>query len=251
VSGSNIQQLSSVRRTPAPKKGGWHRPHRTILVVDGDMDLSDLLAESLRRQGYVLAIVHDGASGLERALSNKFASVVQDVRVPGLDVSEVLTRSTIPVIILTAGGEASDRILRLESGGRHDLAKSFNPRELASRTQTALECVPFDESHRKFDRLKVGDIDLNASARTVRRGNRLIGLTAVEFDLLVAFLKSPGRVMGREELTKSVLGRELRASDRSIDMHVSNLRRKLGANLDGSERIKNIRSAGYLYTLLT
>ena len=97
----------------------------------------------------------------------------------------------------------------------------------------------------------MGDIDVNVSARTVRRGNRPIELTSVEFDLLVTFLKSPGQVMGREELTKSVLGRELRANDRSIDVHVSNLRRKLGANLDGSERIKNIRSSGYLYVPLT
>jgi two-component system, OmpR family, response regulator CpxR len=251
VSGSNIEQLSSVGRTPAPKKGGWHRPHQTILVVDHDVNLSDLLAESLRRQGFLLATVHDGATELEGALSNEFALVVLDLMLPGLDGSGVPTRSNVPVIILTARGEGSDRILGLESDSHDDLANPFNPRELATRMQTVLGYVPSNESHRKSDRLQVGDIDLNASARTVRRGNRPVELTSVEFDLLVMFLKSPGQVMGREELTKSVLGRELRANDRSIDVHVSNLRRKLGANLDGSERIKNIRSTGYLYVPLT
>ena len=250
MSGSNIEQLSSVGRTLPLKKGGWHRPHQTILIVDDDVDLSDLQAESLRRQGFLLATVHDGASGLERVLSNEFALVVLDLMLSGLDGSEGFTRSSVPVIILTARGETSDRILGLESGGHDDFANPFNPRELATRMHAVLGWVPSDESHRKSDRLRVGDIDVNASARTVRRRNRLIELTPVEFDLLVTFLKSPGQVMGREELTKSVLGRELRANDRSIDVHVSNLRRKLGPNLNGHERIKNIRSTGYLYVLI-
>ena len=248
---SNIEQLSSVGRTSAPKKGAWHPLHQKILIVDDDVDLCDLLGESLRRQGFLVATIHDGASGLEGALSNEFALVVLNLMLPGLDGSEVLTRSSVPVIILTARGEASDRILGLENGSHGDLANPFNPRELATRMQAVLGREPSDESHPKSGRLQVGDIDVNASARTVRLGNRLIELTPAEFDLLVTFLKSPGQVLGREELTKSVLGRELRANDRSIDVHVSNLRRKLGANLDGSERIKNIRSAGYLYVLLT
>jgi two-component system response regulator CpxR len=251
VSGSNIEQFSSLGRTPAPKKGGWHRPHQTILIVDDDVDLSDLLAESLRRQGFLLATVHDGASGLESALSSEFALVVLELMLPGIDGSDVLTRSSVPVIILTTRGEASERILGLDTGGHDDLADSFDPRELANRMQTVLARGASDESYRKSAHLQVGDIDVNASARTVRRGNRPIELTSVEFDLLVTFLKSPGQVMGREELTKSVLGRELRANDRSIDVHVSNLRRKLGGNLDGSERIKNIRSTGYLYVPVT
>ena len=253
---SNIEQLSSVGRTSAPKKGAWPSRHQKILIVDDDLDLCDLLGESLRRQGFLVATIHDGARGLEGALSNEFALVVLDLMLPGLDGPDVLTRSSVPVILLTARGEASDRILGLESGGHDDLPNPLNPREWATRMQTVLGREPSDESQRKSDRLQsnrlqVGDIDVHASARNVRLGNRLIELTSVEFDLLVTFLKSPGQVMGREELTKSVLGRELRANDRSIDVHVSNLRRKLGANLDGSDRIKNIRSTGYLYVLLT
>jgi two-component system response regulator CpxR len=104
--------------------------------------------------------------------------------------------------------------------------------------------------HRKTDRIQVGDIELNTRARMPRRRNRLIDLTSVEFDLLALFLNSPGEILGREELTKVVLGREFRANDRCIDVHVSNLRRKLGPSLSGGERIKNIRSTGYLYVAL-
>jgi DNA-binding response OmpR family regulator len=236
---------------PDSEKGGTHPLPQKILVIDDDVDLCDLLAEALRRQGYLIVTVHDGITGLERGLSDEFALIVLDLMLPGLDGSEVLkrirSRSNIPVIILTAKGEANDRILGLESGADDYLAKPFNPRELAARMQAVLRRATADESHRKSEGFQVGDIEIDEGTRTARRKNRLIDLTSVEFDLLVLFLKSPGKVLCREELTKAVLGRELRATDRSIDVHVSNLRRKLGPRLNGSERIKNIRSTGYLY----
>jgi len=254
VSVSNTERLSSVGTMPASEKGGSSPLHQKILIIDDDVDLCDLLAESLRRQGFLVVAVHDGITGLERALSNEFALIVLDLMLPGLDGSEVLkrlrSRSNVPVIILTAKGEANDRIVGLESGADDYLAKPFYPRELAARMQAVLRRAIFDESHREADRIQVGDVEVNTGARTARRRNRLIDLTSVEFDLLVLFLKSPGKVLGREELTKAVLGRELRATDRSIDVHVSNLRGKLGPNLNGSERIKNIRSTGYLYVPL-
>jgi two-component system, OmpR family, response regulator CpxR len=240
---------------PAPEKGGSLPLHQKILIIDDDVDLCDLLAESLRRQGFLAVTVHDGITGLERALSNEFALIVLDLMLPGLDGSEVLkrirSRSNVPVIILTAKGEANDRIVGLESGADDYLAKPFNPRELSARMQAVLRRTTSEESHRKADHILGGDIEVNTRLRTARRRNRLLDLTSVEFDLLVLFLKSPGKVLGREELTKAVLGRELRATDRSIDVHVSNLRRKLGPNSNGGERIKNIRSTGYLYALLT
>lgn len=236
---------------PESEKGGSHPAHQKILVIDDDVDLCELLAESLRRQGYSVETVHDGITGLDRALSNEFALIVLDLMLPGLDGSEVLkrirSRSNIPVVILTAKGEANDRILGIESGADDYLAKPFYPRELSARMQAVLRRATSDESHRNADVIQAGDIEVNMRARTARRKNRLIDLTSAEFDLLVVFLKSPGKVLGREELTREVLGRELRATDRSIDVHVSNLRRKLGPNLDGSERIKNIRSTGYVY----
>jgi two-component system response regulator CpxR len=240
---------------PALEKSGSQPPHPKILIIDDDVDLCELLAESLRRQGFHVAAVHDGITGLARALSNEFALIVLDLMLPGLDGSEVLkrirSRSNIPVIILTAKGEANDRIVGLEGGADDYLPKPFNPRELSARMQAVLRRASTDESHRKADRIQVGDIEVNTRERTARRRNRLVDLTSVEFDLLVLFLESPGKVLGREELTKAVLGRELRAADRSIDVHVSNLRRKLGTILNGGERIKNIRSTGYLYVLLT
>ena len=255
MSGSKPDQLSSVGTMPTSEKCGSHPPHHKILIIDDDVDLCDLLAESLRRQGFLVATVHDGIAGLERALSNEFALIVLDLMLPGLDGSEVLkrirSRCNVPVIILTAKGEAKDRIVGLESGADDYLAKPFNPRELSARMQAVLRRANSDESHRKADCIQVGDIEVNTRARTARRRNRLIDLTSVEFDLLVLFLKSPDKVWGREELTKAVLDRELRATDRSIDVHVSNLRRKLGPNMNGDERIKNIRSTGYLYVLLT
>jgi two-component system response regulator CpxR len=254
MSGSNIEPLRSMGTIPCLEKGGLRPSHQKVLIIDDDVDLCELLAESLRRQGFLVLTVHDGITGLVRALSNEFALIVLDLMLPGLDGSEVLnrirSRSNVPVIILTAKGEANDRIVGLEGGADDYVAKPIHPRELSARMQAVLRRAPTDGSRRKADHIEVGDIEVNTRARTARRRNRLIDLTSVEFDLLVLFLKSPGFVLGREELSQAVLGRELRANDRSIDVHVSNLRRKLGPNSSGSERLKNIRSTGYLYVLL-
>jgi len=254
VSRPETEQPNHLQKMPTWEKGVSEPSHR-ILIVDDDVDLCDLLAEYLRREGFLVVTVHDGIAGLERGLSSEFALIILDLMLPGLDGSEVLkrirSRSKVPVIILTAKGEDTDRIVGLEIGADDYVAKPFNPRELTARMQAVLRRVSADESHRVADRIQIGDLEANLGARTARRGNRLIELTSVEFDLLVLFLKSPGTVLGREELTKAILGRELRAHDRSIDVHVSNLRRKLGANVDGGERIKNVRSVGYLYVLPT
>lgn len=252
---SDTGQLSFPGRSPVPETNvSGSRPRHQILIVDDDVDLCELLSESLRREGFLVASVHDGITGLQRSLGGQFALIVLDLMLPGIDGSEVLkrirARSNVPVIVLTAKGEDSERILGLESGADDYMAKPFNPRELAARIQAVLRRVPSDESHPAADRIRLDDIEINISARTVGRGGQPLELTSVEFDLLVLFLKSPGKVLGREELTKAVLGRELRANDRSVDVHVSNLRRKLGLNPDGSERIKNVRSIGYLYALL-
>ena len=253
--GSNSEHLGPLGTIPALEKGGSHSPHQKILIIDDDVDLCELLTESLRRQGFSVVTVQDGLTGLKRALSNEFALIVLDLMLPGLDGSEVLKRirscSNVPVIILTAKGEANDRILGIEGGADDYLAKPFNPRELSARMQAVLRRAASEEGQRKADRIAVGDVEVNTHARTAHLKNRVIDLTSVEFDLLVLFLKSPGKILAREELTNAVLGRELRASDRSIDVHVSNLRRKLGPNLDGGERIKNIRSIGYLYVSIT
>jgi two-component system, OmpR family, response regulator CpxR len=151
--------------------------------------------------------------------------------------------------MLTARGDDVDRILGLESGADDYVPKPFNPRELAARIQAVLRRAAGRVGGADVnERIALGDVELDRGTRFVRRGNRELELTSVEFDLLAIFLKAPGRVISRDELVKNVLGRELAPFDRSIDVHVSNLRRKLGPGPEGAERIKAIRSVGYVYT---
>ena len=170
---------------------------------------------------------------------------------------EVLQRlranSRVPVIMLTARGQELDRILGLEIGADDYLPKPFNPRELAARIHAVLRRTSGSAVSSApatiTERLSLGDIELDSSSRTVLRSNHEMELTSAEFDLLGVFLRSAGVVLGREDLARQVLGRDLAPFDRSIDVHVSNLRRKLGPLPDGKERIKAIRSVGYLYAV--
>jgi two-component system response regulator CpxR len=189
--------------------------------------------------------------GLEGALSGEYALVVLDEMLPGLKGFDCLRRirasSRIPVIMLTARGDFVDRILGLEMGADDYLGKPFNPRELLARIQAVLRRVMFHDSALPPEPLRVGDISLDRGTRAAKKLQEFIELTAVEFDLLEVFLKAAGQIVSRDTIGKSVLGRELDAFDRTIDVHVSNLRRKLGPLVDGSQRIKAVRGAGYLY----
>jgi DNA-binding response OmpR family regulator len=213
-----------------------------------------LVAEYLAPDGFKVVAVHDGIRGAARALSGEFVLVILDLMLPGMDGYEVLrrirSRSNVPVIMLTARDEDSDRIRGLETGADDYVPKPFNPRELAARMHAVLRRVSsggLDVAAAVPNRIVVGDLKLNEGARSVWRGNQEIELTSVEFDLLEFFLKSPGRVITRKELARAVFGRDLGLLDRSIDVHVSAIRRKLGPTLEGGERIKAIRSIGYLY----
>ena len=218
------------------------------------MELCELLTEYLASDGCDVAAVHNGTRGVERALSGEFALVVLDVMLPGIEGYEVLRRirlrSSVPIIMLSARGEDSDRIRGLEIGADDYVPKPFNPRELAVRIHAVLRRAPARierNSNSIPARIVLGDVVLDGGARSIRCGPREVGLTSVEFDFLEAFLKTPGRVIPRDELARAVLGRELGTLDRSVDVHVSNLRRKLGPFPGGGERIKAIRSNGYLY----
>jgi len=230
-------------------------PHQKILVVDDDVELCELLSEYLEPEGFEVESVHDGKQGLDRCLSGKFDLLILDVMLPSLKGFEALRRiraqSSIPVIMLTAKGDGVDRILGLESGADDYVPKPFNPRELLARIQAVMRryspvSEPFLPKH---ECVVLGDVELDVGARTVRCKNRAVELTSMEFDLLALFLKAPGQVIAREEMVTKVLGRELAPFDRSIDVHVSNLRRKLGSTRDGTERIKAIRSVGYVYAM--
>ncbi|GGA63202.1 DNA-binding response regulator [Edaphobacter acidisoli] len=219
-----------------------------VLLVDDDVQLCNLLAERLATEGFAIETVHDGARGLERALATEYALVVLDLMLPGMGGLDVLRRlrkvSPAPVLILTARGEDSDRILGLEMGADDYVPKPFNPRELIARIRAILRRTSRTEA--SAGPFAVGDIRIDPAIREAWLENAPLHLTSVEFALLEAFMRDPGRILSREQLTQAVLGRKLGPFDRVIDVHVSNLRKKLAAVQD-SQRIKAVRGSGYLF----
>ena len=229
-----------------------------ILVIDDDRELCELVVEYMQPEGFTVETVHDGLTGVDRATSDEHACVVLDVMLPGLGGFEALRRvravSQVPILMLTARGSDLDRIMGLEIGADDYLPKPFNPRELVARiraiirrsraTQRQETAIP-DTPH---ETVAVDDVVMDLSSRTVTRSGEPVELTGAEFETLRALLLSPGQVVTRAALVKTALGRKLTPYDRSIDMHVSNVRRKLGAHTGGTERIKTVRSVGYIYT---
>jgi two-component system response regulator CpxR len=226
-----------------------------ILVIDDDAELCELLGEYLGQEGFVVESVSDGAAGLERTLSGVHALVVLDVMLPEMNgfvlLRRIRERSKVPVLMLTARGDDVDRIVGLEMGADDYLPKPFNPRELVARIRAVMRRAAASEvSPESPDRpecVQVGDVELSPQTRVVRRGGEVVELTSVEFSLLEVLLRSAGAVVSREELSGSALGRKLSAYDRSVDVHMSSLRRKLGHRVGEMERIKNIRGVGYMY----
>ena len=226
-----------------------------ILVVDDDVDLCELLAKYLRRESFEVDMVHSGDLGVERALSGNYSLVVLDVMLPGLNgfdiLSNIRSKSGLPVLMLTARGDDIDRIVGLEMGADDYLQKPFNPRELIARIRAILRRARIEPSEATAptspERFSVGDVEMDKGTRIVTRGGEQLPLTTVEFDLLEALMRAAGHIVSREDLVKSILGRNFTPYDRSIDTHVSNLRKKLGHYVDGIERIKTIRSVGYIY----
>jgi len=240
-----------IRLMEAPTKTSAEQ----VLVIDDDVELCRLVTRYLTREGFQIDSVNAGAAGVDRALSGKYALIVLDVMMPGMNGFDVLRRiraeSHLPVLMLTAKGDALDRVLGLEMGADDYLPKPFNPPELAARIRAILRRAKpaADSTRASAPPIAVGDVEMDAGARVVRRAGEVLNLTTVEFDLLEVFLRAAGQVIGRETLTRDVLGREFSPFDRSIDTHVCNLRKKAGPLADGSERIKGVRGIGYLYAL--
>ncbi|MBV8893360.1 MAG: response regulator transcription factor [Acidobacteria bacterium] len=227
-----------------------------ILVIDDDVELCGLVGEYLESEGFRVHSVYDGERGLERANQDNYVLIVLDVMLPGMNGFEVLRRirstSRIPVLLLTARGEEVDRIVGLEIGADDYLPKPFNPRELVARIRAVLRRTRESKTAAADalpDILRVGDIELDPATRTVRRGGKPVDLTSVEFGLLEALLREAGRVVTRERLAASVLSRKFSPFDRSIDMHVSKVRRKIGDTEGEPEHIKTVRGVGYIFTL--
>ena len=231
--------------------GEWQATR--ILVVDDDVELCELVQQYLGSQGFRVDAVHDGTTGVAESLSDSYDLVILDVMLPGIRGFEALrqirAKSAIPVVMLTAHGEDVDRIVGLEIGADDYMPKPFNPRELAARIHAVLRrtAAGVAREGKTQSVISLGDVRLDTLARTAYQKERQVELTSAEFELLTQFLKAPGQVLPREDLVKNALGRELEPSDRSLDVHISNLRRKLGLAEDGAERIRAIRNVGYVY----
>jgi len=227
-------------------------PATRVLLIDDDAELAELLGEYLAREGFVLDEEADGARGAERLLTGDYQLAVLDVMLPGLGGFDVLrtvrASSRVPVLMLTARGDDVDRIVGLELGADDYLSKPFNPRELVARIRAILRRTRAAPDAGVPEQLAVDDLTLDLGRHVVRRAGTAVALTAVEFSLLELLVRAAGSVVRRDDLARGALGRSLLPFDRSIDVHVSRVRKKLGPRRDGSERIATLRAVGYLYT---
>jgi two-component system, OmpR family, response regulator CpxR len=231
---------------------------KKILLIDDDEELCELLADYMKLEGVSMEMVHTGDQGISRALSSEYDLIILDIMLPGmhgLDVlREIRAHSQIPVVMLTARGEDVDRIVGLELGADDYLPKPFNPRELLARMRAVMRRVTPAQSEASDDNppglVIVGEMELDIGSRTVKCAGETVVLTSVEFDLLEVLLRAAGSTVTKEELSRKVLGRLLSAYDRSVDVHISNIRKKIGSCGIGSERkerIKTVRGVGYQY----
>jgi len=218
-----------------------------VLLIDDDAELCALLVEFLGREGFTVECEHEGNRGLENALNGHYDLIVLDVMLPGIDGFEILRRlrqqSRVPVLMLTARGEDVDRIVGLELGADDYLPKPFNPRELAARIRAILRRYE-PRAGPSGGRLEVNGVTLDPGTREVYAQGKRIELTTFEFDILDLLMRSAGRVLSRDSLMENFYNRKATPFDRSIDMHISHLRKKLES---GNLLIKTIRGVGYQF----
>ena len=226
-----------------------------VLIVDDDTKLCRLVKDYLSPMGYEVDTAHTGTHGLKKALSGNFDVLILDVMLPEMDGFEVLKElrkvSDIPVLMLTALGDETDRIVGLEMGADDYLPKTFSTRELLARlravTRRYLKSEKSDTQPKDDIHLVFGDLKISNASRSVQLKGENLMLTPIEFDLLVTLVKAAGRVLTRDQLLDAVAGRDYEVFDRSVDVHVSSLRRKLGDNPREPHYIKTVRSAGYMF----
>ncbi|GAB6043751.1 response regulator [Endothiovibrio diazotrophicus] len=225
--------------------------HR-LLLADDDRDLCNMLSDFLLGEGFQCECAYDGESALARVLAEEFDALVLDVMMPGINGFEVLRRlreqRPIPVLMLTARGEETDSIIGLEIGADDYLAKPCSPKVLAARLRAVLRRA---EGNRErpvaVEGIEVAGVTLHPGARHAAVDGRELELTSAEFNMLELLIRDAGQVVSKEVLSEKGLGRRLMPYDRSVDMHISNLRKKLGG--EGSQRIRTVRGSGYLFAL--
>ena len=220
-----------------------------LLLIEDDQELSELLVQLLTMEGYEVDTASDGESGLAIALKEQHQMVLLDVMLPKLNGFDVLKKlrqtSQLPVLMLTAKGDEIDRVIGLEFGADDYLPKPFNDRELLARIKAILrrsQIIP-----QKSQQLQLGDVYLHHGRQEAKCGDVTLDLTGTEFLLLAELLESPGELLDKNGLNQKVLGKRLQAFDRSLDMHMSNLRKKIPQPEDGLPRIKTVRGHGYIW----
>ena len=223
-----------------------------VLVIDDDEELCALIKAYLEPLGYSVVEEHDGRSGADRALSDTFHAVILDVNLPSMDGFEVLRRiratSDLPILMLTSRGEETDRIVGLEMGADDYLPKTFSSRELLARLRAVTRRStrsPTAERHQDAE-IVVGPLRINPAARVAILHEQPLNLTTLEFDLLACLAKARGRVKSREQLMETIAERDYDGLDRSIDVHIWSLRRKLGDDPKNPQFIRTIRAVGYM-----
>jgi two-component system response regulator CpxR len=216
----------------------------SLLIIDDDTELCALLSEFLGREDFSVACEHDGLRGLETALHGHFALIILDLMLPSLDgfalLKQLRAKSKVPVLMLTARGEDVDRIIGLELGADDYLAKPFNPRELVARVRAILRRA---QSPSKGP-LEINGVSIDPGSREVIRDAQTIDITTLEFDILEILMRSAGQVVSRDTLMENLYNRKSTPFDRSIDMHVSHLRKKLERD---RTIIKTVRGVGYQF----
>lgn len=221
-----------------------------ILLIDDDKELAELLTDFLATEGFQLRCCHDGIAGLEQAHDDNIDLILLDVMMPGLNGFDVLKalggKHKTPILMLTAKGDDTDRVLGLELGADDYLAKPYNPRELLARIKAILRRIELSQNHPLEQRLAINHVCLNHASRSVKSHEIDVDLTGTEYQLLTELMTHQGEIVSKETLSETVLGRRLSPFDRSIDMHVSNIRRKLNTN-NSEDKIKTIRGAGYIF----
>lgn len=228
-----------------------------ILIIDDDHELCELVSEYLKEEGFEVNYIHNPEQAMEEIASGQYALIILDVMLPKINGFELLrmirAKSAIPVMMLTAKGQDIDRIVGLEIGADDYVAKPFNTRELVARIRAILRRTKVETVSPETppsEVISLGDIALNPATMVVtQNGKTITNLTTVEFDLLKILVGAGGSVVSREELAKQALGRRFSPFDRSIDTHMSNLRKKLAQANEQTDRIRSIRGVGYRYII--
>ncbi len=228
-------------------------PRQNLLLVDDDIKFCRLISDYLHRYGYVVSFAHEGKSALKMMTEGTWDAIILDVMLPVMDGFEILRKiretSNVPVLMLTALGDETDRIVGLEIGADDYLPKSYSPRELLARLKAVLRRtsrMPGDGKEDDAEEIVVGSLLISQAAHTATLNGETLSLTPVEYHLLVVLAQAAGRIKSREQLLNEIRDRNYDVFDRSIDVHVSALRRKLGDDPKSPKFIRTVRSVGYM-----